>query len=158
MDFSWSPEQIELRDATRRFAEGTLNVDLEERLRAGEFRRDLWKACAEFGILAMPVPVADGGSGHDLLTTVLAMEALGHGCRDQGLLFSIHAHLWAVVMPVLTFAEPAVRARVLPGLLDGSLVGAHAMSEPDSGSNSYALRTRAARRRSSRTDPSPTRS
>jgi hypothetical protein len=48
-------------------------------------------------------------------------------------------------MPVIAFAEPAVRERLLPRLMDGSAVGAHAMSEPDSGSNSYALRTRAVR-------------
>jgi len=145
MQFSWSQSQIELRDAVRRFAAGALNEDVAERCRAGTFRRDLWQACADFGILGMPVSDAHGGSGQDLPTTVLAMEALGYGCRDQGLLFSIHAHLWAVVMPVLAYCEPRVRDELVPRLIDGTLVGAHAMSEPDSGSHSYALRTRAVR-------------
>ena len=129
----------------QRFAVGTLNDDLAERCRAGSFRRDLWQACADFGILGMPIADTYGGSGQDLPTTVLAMEALGYGCRDQGLLFSIHAHLWAVVMPVVAFAEPLVREALLPRLIDGTLIGAHAMSEPDSGSHSYALRTSAVR-------------
>ncbi len=145
MNTSWTPEQLELRDAVQTFAFGTLNDDLAARTRTGEFRRDLWQACADFGILGMPVAAEYGGSAQSLPTTVLAMEALGYGCRDQGLLFSIHAHLWAVVMPVIGFADAALRTRLLPQLLDGSLIGAHAMSEPDSGSNSYALRTTAVR-------------
>lgn len=145
MDFSWSPEQLELKNAVHAFASGSLNDGITERTQAGIFRRDLWKACADFGLLGMPLPVQYGGSGQSLPTTVLAMEALGYGCRDQGLLFSIHAHLWAVAMPVLAFAEPAVRELLIPRLVDGTLIGAHAMSEPDSGSNSYALRTRAVR-------------
>ena len=145
MDLSWSAEQLELQRAVREFAAGSLNDDIAARTDNGEFRRDLWKACADFGILGMPLPAAFGGSGQDLPTTVLAMEALGYACRDQGLLFSIHAHLWAVTMPVLAFGEPAVREEIMPKLIDGSLIGAHAMSEPDSGSNSYALRTTARR-------------
>lgn len=145
MDFSLTPEQLELRDAVIAFASGTLNEALEARLDAGEFRRDLWKACADFGLLGMPIPTEFGGSGHDLPTTVVAMEGLGYACRDQGLLFSLHAHLWAVVMPVLAFADEAVRAKFLPGLVDGSLVGAHAISEPEAGSNSFAMRATARR-------------
>jgi alkylation response protein AidB-like acyl-CoA dehydrogenase len=71
------------------------------------------------------------------------MEALGFGCRDQGLLFSLHAHLWAVVMPVIAFAPDALRRRLLPGLVDGSLIGAHAISEPESGSDTFAMRATA---------------
>ena len=145
MDLSWSAEQLDLQRAVREFAAGSLNDDIAARTDNGEFRRDLWKACADFGILGMPLPAAFGGSGQDLPTTVLAMEALGYACRDQGLLFSIHAHLWAVTMPVLAFGEPAVREEIMPKLIDGTLIGAHAMSEPDSGSNSYALRTTARR-------------
>ncbi len=143
MDFSWSPEQLQFRRAVSEFAAGSLNVDVDARTRDGEFRRDLWKACADFGLLGLPVPAEYGGSAQDLPTAVLAMEALGYGCRDQGLLFSLHAHLWAVVMPVLAFADAGVRARLLPGLIDGTLIGAHAISEPEAGSNGYAMRATA---------------
>ena len=145
MHFSWSPEQLELQSAVATFAEGTLNHDVAARTESGVFRRELWEACAQFGLLGLPVPEEFGGAGQDLPTTVLAMEALGHGCRDQGLLFSLHAHLWAVVMPILGFAEPRLRARLLPGLIDGSLIGAHAISEPEAGSNSFAMHASAVR-------------
>lgn len=143
MEFSWSPEQIQFRNAVVQFATGTLNVDVDSRTHDGVFRRDLWRACADFGLLGLPVPAEFGGTAQDLPTSVLAMEALGYGCRDQGLLFSMHAHLWAVVMPVLAFADGALRVRLLSGLVDGSLIGAHAISEPEAGSNGYALRATA---------------
>lgn len=145
MDFSLSPEQLEFRTAVAEFAAGTLNDDVDARTQDGVFRRDLWEECARFGLLGMPVPAEFGGTAHDLPTTVLAMEALGYGCRDQGLLFSLHAHLWAVVMPILAFADESLRARLLPGLVDGSLIGAHAISEPESGSNTFGMRATAER-------------
>jgi alkylation response protein AidB-like acyl-CoA dehydrogenase len=143
MDFSPSPEQQQFYEAVAEFAAGTLNDDVAERTRDGVFRRDLWEACAKFGLLGLPVPSEFGGTAQDLPTTVFAMEALGFGCRDQGLLFSLHAHLWAVVMPVIAFAPDALRRRLLPGLVDGSLIGAHAISEPESGSDTFAMRATA---------------
>jgi alkylation response protein AidB-like acyl-CoA dehydrogenase len=145
MDFSWTDEQIEFRSAVARFAREALNEDLPDRDRRGEFSRDLWRRCADFGILGLPVPERYGGSDLGVLTTTAAMEALGYGCRDQGLLFSLHAHMWAVVTPLLAFGTEAQKERYLPGLCGGELIGAHGMSEPDSGSDAFALATRATR-------------
>ncbi|NIW75705.1 MAG: acyl-CoA dehydrogenase, partial [Gemmatimonadetes bacterium] len=59
-----------------------------------EFSREAWNKCADFGIQGLPFPEEYGGQGADYLTTMLAMEALGYGCRDNGLIFSMNAHLW----------------------------------------------------------------
>jgi alkylation response protein AidB-like acyl-CoA dehydrogenase len=146
MDFSWTDEQTKLRDSVRQFAERGLNQDLLERDREGVFRRDLWQECAAFGIHGLPIPEEYGGSGAEALTTMLAMEALGYGCRDQGLLFSIHAHMWSVEMPILAFGTDRQKQLLLPKLVNGSWVGAHGMSEPESGSDAFGLRTTAVRR------------
>jgi len=143
MDFEWSEEQNEFREAVLTFARRVLGGDVVARDSAGEFSRDLWRQCAEFGIQGLPFPAQYGGSDADVLTTMLAMEALGVACADQGLLFSIHAHMWSVAMPLLAFGTDAQKDRWMPGLCDGSLIGAHGMSEPDSGSDAYGLRTRA---------------
>jgi alkylation response protein AidB-like acyl-CoA dehydrogenase len=145
MDFEWSDEQKEFREAVLTFARRSLGGDVVARDGAGEFSRDLWKQCADFGIQGLPFPAQYGGSDADVLTTMLAMEALGVACADQGLLFSIHAHMWSVAMPLLSFGTDAQKDRWLRGLCDGSLIGAHGMSEPDSGSDAYGLRTRAER-------------
>jgi alkylation response protein AidB-like acyl-CoA dehydrogenase len=80
------------------------------------------------------------------LTDLLAvMEGLGRGARDQGLLFSLNAHLWTNSIPILRYGSTEQRKRYLPGLCDGTLVGANAASEPDSGSDVFSMRTRAMR-------------
>jgi alkylation response protein AidB-like acyl-CoA dehydrogenase len=146
MDFSWTEEQLQLRAAVIEFARQTLNDDFEAREKDGHFSRDLWTECARFGIQGMPIPEEYGGGAQDVLTTMMVMEALGYACLDQGLLFSLHAQMWAIETPLVRFGSDEQRKRYLPRLCDGSLIGAHAMSEPDSGSDAFALSTRAERR------------
>ena len=86
MDFSWTDEQRALREATIQFAEDTLNDDLVENDRTGTFSWEKWRACADFGIQGFNVPTTYGGQGKDILTTILAMEGLGFGCRENALL------------------------------------------------------------------------
>jgi alkylation response protein AidB-like acyl-CoA dehydrogenase len=71
------------------------------------------------------------------------MEGLGYGCRDNGLIFAINAQMWAVELPILVFGTPEQKQKYLPGLCRGEIIGAHGMTEPDSGSDAYSLRTRA---------------
>jgi len=145
MEFSWSAEQRELRDAVIELGTSMSRADLVERDAAGTFSRELWKRCADFGIQGLPFPEAYGGSGVDILTTVVAMEALGYACRDSGLIFGINAQMWSVQMPILRHGSESQRARYLPPLCDGRWIGAHGMSEPDSGSDAFSLRTVAER-------------
>jgi hypothetical protein len=146
MDFSLSAEQRELVEAATAFARRELNQDLAKRDDAAEFPRDAWQACAKFGIQGLPVPAELGGAGSDVLTTTLVMEALGYGCRDNGLLFSLNAQMWSVQMPLVTFGTPAQQQQYMPGLVSGDIIGGHAMTEPDSGSDALRMRARAERR------------
>ena len=146
MHFSWNPDQIELRDAVAEFARSALGDDMIGRDERSEFSRDLWNRCAEFGIQGLPIPEKYGGRGCDTQTTVLAMEALGQGCRDSGLLFGINAQMWSVQMPILRSGSADQKSRYLPDLCAGTRIGAHAMSEPGAGSDAFGLRTTAERR------------
>ncbi|HXG43206.1 MAG TPA: acyl-CoA dehydrogenase family protein [Gemmatimonadales bacterium] len=146
MDFAWTPEQLEFRRAVVEFARRGLQDDLVRRDQTGEFSRELWTRCAEFGIQGLPFPEEYGGGGADILTTVLAMEALGYGCKDNGLLFGLAAQMWSVQMPLFRFGTEDQRRRYLARLNRGEWIGAHAMSEPGSGSDAFALSTRAERR------------
>jgi alkylation response protein AidB-like acyl-CoA dehydrogenase len=145
LDFGWSPEQATLHATLVDFAKRELNDDLITRDRSGEFSRTAWQKCADIGIQGLFLPEEHGGSGADPLTTVYALEGLGLGCRDNGLLFALNAHMWACEVPVWRFGSDEQRRRYLPRLADGTWIGAHAMSEPGSGSDAYALETRAAR-------------
>jgi alkylation response protein AidB-like acyl-CoA dehydrogenase len=143
VDFSLTAEQRTLRETVGRFARETLNEGVIERDRNQEFPRELWKRCAEMGLTGLPVPEEYGGTGLDALTSAIALEALGYGCRDSGLVFSICAHLLSCVVPIWKHGSEAQKRRYLPGLCDGSLIGVHAMTEPESGSDAFNLRTRA---------------
>jgi alkylation response protein AidB-like acyl-CoA dehydrogenase len=145
MDFDWTEEQRAYRDVVRRFAERELSDDVIRRDQEGTFAFDAWKRCAEFGIQGLPVPKEYGGSGADAGTLIVAMEALGYGCRDNGLLFSMNAHMWACQDPIIRFGTEEQKQRYLPRLADGSLIAAHGMSEPGSGSDAFALSTTAVR-------------
>jgi alkylation response protein AidB-like acyl-CoA dehydrogenase len=146
VDFSLSAEQRELTEAATAFARRELNEDLVKREDAGEFPREAWRKCAEFGIQGLPIPAELGGADADVLTTALVMEALGYGCRDNGLVFSLGAQMWSVELPLVTFGTLAQQRAYLPGLVSGDLIGAHAMTEPDSGSDALHISTRAERR------------
>jgi alkylation response protein AidB-like acyl-CoA dehydrogenase len=145
MEFSLSAEQRELKEAAAAFARAKLNQDLVERDEAGEFSLEAWQACARFGIQGLPVPAELGGSGSDILTTALVMEALGYGSHDNGLIFSLNAQMWSIELPLVKFGTPAQQQAYLPGLVSGDLIGVHAMTEPDSGSDAFSMRTRAER-------------
>jgi alkylation response protein AidB-like acyl-CoA dehydrogenase len=146
VDFALSAEQRELTDAAVAFARRELNQDLAKREDAGEFPRDAWRACAAFGVQGLPIPAELGGAGRDCLTTALVMEALGYGCLDNGLLFSLNAQMWSVELPLVIFGTPAQQRAYLPGMVSGDIIGGHAMTEPGSGSDALHMRARAERR------------
>lgn len=145
MDFAWSEEQTQFREAASSFARKELNDGLLERDKQGEFNRAGWRKCAEFGIQGLPIPREYGGTEADPLTTVGVLERLGYGCKDNGLVFSINAHMWTVAIPILDFGSEEQKRKYLPGLCNGELIGGNAMSEADSGSDAYSLRTTARR-------------
>ncbi len=143
MDFSWAPEQLAFRDRIVEFAVGHLNEDVVGRDREGRFPRDLWKKCADFGLLSMAVPAEYNttGADTDLMTAVLAMEGLGYGCRDNGFAFGLSAQMWTVQHPINRFGSDEQKQRYLPAMCAGDLIGAHAVTEPEAGSDHLALAT-----------------
>lgn len=138
-------EHDELKRAAAAFAARTLNDDVARRDREEDVSLPGWKACAEFGLQGMLVAPEYGGAGMDLRAAVATLEGLGYGCRDRGLVSSLNAHLWGCVQTLNDFGSAGQKAELLPGLVDGRWIGANAMTEPESGSDALALRTRARR-------------
>ena len=111
----------------------------------GVFPWDKWKLIQECGILRLPFEECWGGLGQDLRTTMYLLEGLGYGCRDGGLNFSVSTHLVSTGIPIQAFGSAELQARYLPGICAGETIGAHAITEPDGGSDALAMRTRARR-------------
>ena len=145
MNFSLSLDQLELREAVADFARKTLNPGSLERDAKREFSRELWKKCARMNIFGLPLPEAFGGLDLDVASIVAAMEGLGYGCRDNGLVFSINTQLWSCEIPILHFGSDEQKSKYLPKLCTGELIGGHAMTEPDTGSDAFTIQTRAVR-------------
>lgn len=143
LDFSLTDEQVTLQETVRTFAENELNDGIIARDESHEFSRDNWKKCAEIGLTGLTIDPAWGGQGADPVTAAIAFEALGYGCRDNGLVFSIGAHLWSAATPIDRFGTDEQKAKWLPGMCDGNIIGVQGMTEPDSGSDAYAMATRA---------------
>jgi len=147
MNFEWTDEQAEwfaqalqFSRALSRLSSGSAGDVSED-----EARDVRWKRCAEFGLTGLCVPEHLGGSGLDHLSTAGVLEACGEGCADAGLLFSIAAHLFACVMPIVEQASEDLCRELVPSMVTGALVGANAMTEPAAGSDTSKLATTAER-------------
>jgi L-prolyl-PCP dehydrogenase len=137
-----SAAQAEFYDSVCRFAR-SLPDDVRARDSSEEFSRDTWDRCAAFGIHGMPVPEELGGGGQDVVTTMLGLEALGYGYRDNGLIFSINAHMWTSEIPIWTYGTPEQKGRWVAGLCDGTYIGCHTITEPEAGSDAFAMKSTA---------------
>lgn len=145
MDFSWNEVQRRFFDEVEALARADLQTDLLAADRDGRFHRTGWEACGRMGLPGLPVPRTLGGLECDALTMVGALERLGYACPDNGLLFSLHAHLWTVVTPLLALGTDEQKTRFLPKLASGQWIGGNAMTEPGAGSDAFALQTTARR-------------
>jgi alkylation response protein AidB-like acyl-CoA dehydrogenase len=138
-------ETEELQRAAVKFAKTALNGGGARRHQVGEFDREGWNQCAGFGLFGLPVPAEYGGLGLGLREVIAVMEGLGYACADQGLLFSINAHLWTNTIPILIYGTEEQKRRYLPKLATGEWIGANAATEHEAGSDVFAMRTRAER-------------
>lgn len=140
MDFGLSAEQEERYTRTREAARA-----LSPKACSGAFDETVRKELAALGLLGAAVPKEYGGTGLGALDTALVFEAASEGGADTGFLFAAAAHLFACVRPVLEFAVPATRNRLLPDLCSGALLAGNAMTEPEAGSDVSRLATTATR-------------
>jgi alkylation response protein AidB-like acyl-CoA dehydrogenase len=116
---------------------------LGERDAASEFWTEGWKRCAQYGIQGLMIDERFGGQGADLATTLLTLEGLGLGCEDNGLVFALCAQMWTIQAAIARFGSPEQQQRWLPGMCDGSILGSFCMTEPNTGSDAFALSTSA---------------
>ncbi len=140
-----SDAQRERVGATYAFARERLSPGAREREANSRFERALWNEAAAFGLAGLPIPEAWGGSGLDALDTMLVVEALGRGCEDGGLVFSLCAHMFASAVPIWRSKAGALHDRYLRDIAGGKLICANGTSEPEAGSDVYAMKATARR-------------
>jgi L-prolyl-PCP dehydrogenase len=141
----FSQDQRDRAQSVLHFARTRLSVGARERDVAGNFDRALWNEAAAFGLTGLPIPEQWGGSGLDAVDTMVVVEALGKGSDDGGLVFSLCAHMFASAVPIWRSRSKVHQDRWLPELTSGRLICANGTSEPDAGSDVYAMKTTARR-------------
>lgn len=137
----WTEALEEIKRSASEFAAGKLGGESP----AAAFDRQAWVACSAYGVMAATVPTEFGGRGQSLLEFVATMEGLGHGTRRLGVLFSIGAQVFGAVEPIRVAGTSEQKSKYLPRLCSGEWIAAHAVTEPDAGSDISGLKTIARR-------------
>jgi alkylation response protein AidB-like acyl-CoA dehydrogenase len=135
-----TPEAADLIDLVRQVAAKELAPVVDAHEDAGTFPRDLFALLGDLGILGLPYAPEHGGGGQPFEVYLQVLEELASTWLAVALGVSVHT---LSCHPVATFGSAEQQARFLPDMLGGRLLGAYALSEPESGSDAAALTTRA---------------
>ncbi len=134
-------EQILTRDMARQFAQTELAPNAPEWDRTAAFPEAQFSKMGELGLMGMLVPEEWDGAGTDHVTYALALEEIGAGDGACGTLMSLQNS--TVNMPVLLHGSEAQKENILRKLATGELRSAFCLTEPHTGSDASAIRTRA---------------
>ena len=138
-----SEEETMFRDAVREFAETDVKPHVHEMDEAAQFRPDLIPRFFELGLMGIEVPEQYGGAGGGIFLSVLAIEEIARVDASAAIYVDVHNTL--VTNALLRWGTPEQHRQYFPRLTSG-LLGAFALSEPGSGSDAFALATRAERK------------
>jgi alkylation response protein AidB-like acyl-CoA dehydrogenase len=140
MQFDLTDDQRAIQDMARRFTAERITPHAGHWDEAHHFPRDVVTATAELGFAGIYVAEEHGGTGLGRLEAALIFEAMAEGCPSTSAFISIHN---MVAWMISRFGGDGVRARYLPDLLSMATLGSYCLTEPGSGSDAAALRTRA---------------
>jgi alkylation response protein AidB-like acyl-CoA dehydrogenase len=142
MDYALSEEQQAIFDMARAFGEAEIAPHARDWDAAGEIPKTLWPKLAELGFGGLYVSEEAGGAGLSRLDATLVFEALSRSCASVAAFLSIH-NMCAKMLEA--YAAPALRDRLLPPALSMEIFLSYCLTEPGSGSDAAALKTRARR-------------
>ena len=142
MDFALTEEQTAIFDMAHAFGQDNIAPHAKQWESDGTIPKELWPQIAELGFGGLYVSEEGGGSGLTRLDATLVFEALSMACPSVAAFLSIH-NMCAKMID--TFASDDMKARVMPGVLSMETVLSYCLTEPGSGSDAAALKTRAER-------------
>src|SRR6187402_1215947 len=135
-----SEEEELFRSSVREFAEGEIRPRVEAMEHASKLDSDLIKQCFELGLMAIESPEEYGGAGSTIFNAIVAIEELARVDASVSVFVDVHNTL--VTNAFMRWANDDQKKRYLPQMAE-SRVGAYALSEAASGSDAFALKTRA---------------
>jgi len=141
MDFNLSTEQVMVKDLCRNFAKNEIIPIAEELDKTGQFPYEVWKKMGDLGICGIPFPEECGGWGLDWLSMIVAIEEISRGDASIG-----NSLLDSVTLPMnllCTLGTEGQKKKWLIPLATGEKIGAFGLTEPQAGSDTSAIQTRA---------------
>lgn len=137
MDFSLTPEQIQLRDTVREFAARDVAPFIREWDAKGEFHPEVLHKMGELGLLGLPIPEAYGGSGFDYVAFAIACEELEYVDTFLRVVMSVHVGLNSLAL--LQWANEDQKQRFLVPQAQGAKLGTFGLTEPNAGSDAGSI-------------------
>ncbi len=134
-----SAEYRELRELVAKFSDAEvapLGAEIDEK---GKIPEDLIAKVAENGFMGSYIPEEFGGAGMDYTSYAIIVEELSRGCASTGVLVSAHSSL--ATWPIINYGTAEQKAKYLPKLATGEMIGCFCLSEPDAGSDAASLTT-----------------
>ena len=140
--FDLTENQRAIQEMARRFTADAITPHAAEWDEKHHFPRDVVKAAAELGFASIYVSEESGGIGLGRLDAALVMEAMAYGCPSTSAFISIHNMAsWMIDR----FGSPELKARYLPAMVTCDTIASYCLTEPGSGSDAAALKTKAVR-------------
>jgi alkylation response protein AidB-like acyl-CoA dehydrogenase len=143
VQFNLTEEQQMIQQTAREFADNEIAPVADQHNREHRFPAEIIKTLADLGFMGMLVPEKYGGTALGNFCLVLALEEVNRACASTGVIMSVHNSL--CTSPILHWGSDDLKDRYLPKLATCEMLGAYALSEPDSGSDAAALTTSAVR-------------
>jgi alkylation response protein AidB-like acyl-CoA dehydrogenase len=140
--FTLTEDQKLFRKEWRRLFEDKFTERAAEIDKTGEFPWDNLKVLADAGLAGINVPEAYGGAGADSITHCLLVEEVARVCASTSLIPAVNK---LATLPILFAGSEELQQRFLPQIADGSAMASYCLTEPGSGSDAAAMRSRAVR-------------
>ncbi|CAN5170042.1 acyl-CoA dehydrogenase [soil metagenome] len=144
LGFRLTEDQQLIKETVRELAQAEFAPRAAEVDRNHRFPRENWDLLAQSDLCGLPFPEEYGGAGMDHVSYSTVVEELGSACATTSVLYSAHVSLCAT--PIYIFGTEEQKQRFLPPMCQGKKMGAFALSEPDSGSDSAAAKCMAIRK------------
>ncbi|MEB3237185.1 MAG: acyl-CoA dehydrogenase family protein [Candidatus Sericytochromatia bacterium] len=141
MDVHLTEAQQQVQEAVKAFCARHVDPFVAQWDKDEHFPLDVFRKMGEEGYLGIPIPEAYGGAGESFEVYIAALEQLSR--HDAGFACAYAVHLSAHALSILEFGTEAQKQQYLPGLANGSVLGAFALTEPHCGSDAAALRCKA---------------
>ena len=143
MKIYFNEEHILLRDMVREFAINEIRPHAQN-VDTGQFPTDSIKKMSELGLMGIPWDEKYGGNGMDTIALVIAIEELGKECASTAATMMAHTSLGTT--PIAVFGTDEQKAKYLPDLCSGKMLGAFGLTEPNAGSDAGNTQTRAVKK------------